>query len=138
MFKFNNNQRICYLWSVCLNLKKELMDNSWIIHRHSCLKSTSTSGFSYLWSLNTNYHELSINFIFVTKKTWRAEAIQVLLGDIVLNDCLFRVSHRACFADNGDFHLSGIRHLCLDLVGNLAREFLCLLVVHLVGTHDYT
>ena len=62
MFKFNNNQRICYLWSVCLNLKKELMDNSWIIHGHSCLKSTSTSGFSYLWSLNTNYHELSINY----------------------------------------------------------------------------
>ena len=38
------------------------MDNSWIIHGHSCLKSTSTSGFSYLWSLNTNYRELSINY----------------------------------------------------------------------------
>lgn len=42
---------------------------------------------------------------------------------LVLNDrgtdVLFGISHRTGLSDDGDFHLSGIGHFGLNLVGNL-------------------
>ena len=50
---------------------------------------------------------------------------------------LLSISYRTSLADDGDLHLSRICHLGLNLVSYLARELLCLLVVHLVGANDY-
>ena len=52
--------------------------------------------------------------------------------------CLSSIIHSACLADDGDFHLTGIGHFILNLLGYLARKELGLLVVDLVGTNDNT
>ena len=49
---------------------------------------------------------------------------------------LFRITYRAGFADDRDFHLSRIGHFILDFLGNLSAQAFRLLVVYLVCTYD--
>ena len=50
---------------------------------------------------------------------------------------LFREAYRACFADNGNFHLARISHLILDALGYFCREFFGFCIVDLIGTYNH-
>ena len=49
---------------------------------------------------------------------------------------LFRITYRACFADNRDFHLSRISHFILYLLGYIVRHLVGVLVGYLLAA-DY-
>ena len=51
---------------------------------------------------------------------------------------LFSVTNCTGFTDDCDLYLTWIGHLILNLLGDLRREALRLLVVDLVCTHDHT
>ena len=56
----------------------------------------------------------------------------------MLNRFLFRICYRTCLADNRYLNLSWVGHLVLYLCCYLSREFLGVLIIHLVCTYDYT
>ncbi len=50
---------------------------------------------------------------------------------------LFSEADSACFADYGDFHLSGICHFVLNATCDFRRQLFCLGIVNLVCAYNH-
>ena len=59
--------------------------------------------------------------------------LNFVISKKVCHSALLGVAHRACLADNGDFHLSRIGHRILYLLCNIVREFFDSRIVYLAA-----